>query len=397
MAADTWDVGSPGKHQTLRSLPSSVCRRQRRGGAVLRRWLTTACLLVGATWLCGAELRRPEPSVTSLLRRVIWQKTAVLVDGPPQRPPACRQFDRLRVAGRPVVHGLAEASGLVASRRDQGVLWAHNDSGGSSLLYALDLRGRPLGTYRLSGVEARDWEDIAIGPGPQRGVSYLYVADIGDNFHLRREVAIHRLPEPAVGGPHRIGPGETLRLRYPDGPRDAETLLVHPCTGAIYVITKAPFSGISAVYRLRPPVSFGAGVQRMERIATLSFGRGKLAVGNLLATGGDISPAGDQLVIRTYAHAFLWSWPPGASLREVLEQQPCSISLAAQRAGEAIAFAASSGALFALGEGRDQPLYAAWRRRQGEPVERSWRGTDPSRSCDPAGSSGRFRITSACR
>src|ERR1700742_2093879 len=76
---------------------------------------------------------------------------------------------------------VTESSGLVASRTTPGAYWTHNDSGDGPFIYAFDTRGDSFGTFRVSGAEARDWEDIAAGPGPQPNRSYLYIGDIGDN------------------------------------------------------------------------------------------------------------------------------------------------------------------------------------------------------------------------
>ncbi len=91
---------------------------------------------------------------------------------------------------------LIEVSGVAASRNNPGVLWTHNDAGNAAVVYALDAQGRALGTYTLPG--NTDNEDIAIGPGPVTNVSYLYVADIGDNNSDRSNIAIYQIPEPAV-------------------------------------------------------------------------------------------------------------------------------------------------------------------------------------------------------
>ena len=42
-----------------------------------------------------------------------------------------------------------EVSGIVASRKNKGVLWVHNDSGDPSILYAIKHNGELLGTYRI--------------------------------------------------------------------------------------------------------------------------------------------------------------------------------------------------------------------------------------------------------
>src|SRR5262249_26664738 len=70
---------------------------------------------------------------------------------------------------------LTEVSGVVASRAHPPVFWVHNDSGGEPTVYAISPTGASLGAYPIAGATAIDWEDIAIGPGPERGTSYLYL------------------------------------------------------------------------------------------------------------------------------------------------------------------------------------------------------------------------------
>src|SRR6185295_671328 len=72
---------------------------------------------------------------------------------------------------------VAESSGLVASRTTPGAYWTHNYSGDGPFIYAFDTRGDSYRTFRVMGAEARDWEDIAAGPGPQPTKSYLYIGD----------------------------------------------------------------------------------------------------------------------------------------------------------------------------------------------------------------------------
>src|SRR3954454_20418778 len=76
---------------------------------------------------------------------------------------------------------ISESSGLAASRLTPGAYWTHNDSGDGPFIYAFDTRGDSLGIFRVVGAQARDWEDMASGPGSERGKSYLYIGDIGDN------------------------------------------------------------------------------------------------------------------------------------------------------------------------------------------------------------------------
>ena len=107
--------------------------------------------------------------------------------------PAMPPEDAARPLGRVSSNELAELSGLVASRSQAGILWAHNDRG-PSRLFALTTDGRIVATFDLAGVVAHDWEDIAVGPGPEPGRAYLYVADTGAESSAQQ--AIVRVPEP---------------------------------------------------------------------------------------------------------------------------------------------------------------------------------------------------------
>src|SRR5262249_2944115 len=148
---------------------------------------------------------------------------------------------------------ITELSGIVSSRRTNGVWWVHNDSGDSARLFAVGNDGRSLGEFHLAGVTATDWEDIGIGKGPKAGVSYLYGADIGDNAKARPSVQLYRVPEPAVdpaksaSAPQTLDGVDTLTLTYPDGPHDAEAFFVDPKTGRLYIVSKQ--LGAAGVYR----------------------------------------------------------------------------------------------------------------------------------------------------
>src|SRR5262245_7227479 len=158
---------------------------------------------------------------------------------------------------------ITESSGLVASRSMPGVYWTHNDSGDGPYLYAIAETGESRGVLRVDGARAIDWEDIAAGPGPAPGKSYLYVGDIGDNNSVRPEVVVYRLPEPSSldAKSTKVKPqisqsAEAFRLRYPDGSHDAEALLVHPTTGDLYIVTKVAFASPS-VYKAVAPLLSG--------------------------------------------------------------------------------------------------------------------------------------------
>jgi hypothetical protein len=251
-----------------------------------------------------------------------------------------------------------ESSGLVASRRSPGLFWTHNDSGDGPVVYAFDRKGRSRGTWHVEGASARDWEDIAAGPGPVPGQSYLYAGDIGDNGREREFVVVYRFPEPELSAtqaaPAEARPTQTaeaIRLKYPDGAHNAEALVVHPTTGDIYIITKA--SAEAGVYKLAAPFDPQA-VNPLVKIATL---RGPDFFGTLI-TGADISPDGRRVALCDYAQGYELRLPEGSKdFDEVWRQTPLALSLGARLQGESVAYRLDGAALLATSENTPTPLF----------------------------------------
>ena len=196
-----------------------------------------------------------------------------------------------RIALGSVGEPVSEASGLVESRTDPGTFYTHDDSGGEAAVYVLADDGTVVATQPVAGVVNRDWEDIALGP--DRAGRSIYIGEIGDNGGSRTSISVYRIPEPDLGG---LTPGgslppvipEIVDLVYPDGPRDAEAMLVDPSNGDIYVITKR--EARSRVYRASAPRFEGETVT-LERV-------GELATGGVV--GADVCPDGQTVLVKTY-------------------------------------------------------------------------------------------------
>lgn len=260
----------------------------------------------------------------------------------PGDPDLCSSFGEVVEAGTLGRTDLVEASGLVASRAHPGVLWAHNDSGDTARLFALDPTGRDLGAYVVEGVEALDWEDIAIGPGPEAGRSYLYIGDIGDNAAARTDgVVVHRVAEPD-GAPDGTGGtlsgAEAIRLRYPDGPADAEALLVDPVTGDLVVVTK-DLGGESHVLRVAATdLVAGATVTPADEGILRVVPPPVLAgLPGTMVTAADVAPDGSFVLVRAYQSVLAFDRSPEQSLAEALLGTPCDAPSASEPQGEAIA------------------------------------------------------------
>ncbi|SHN22295.1 hypothetical protein SAMN04488057_111128 [Cyclobacterium lianum] len=234
-----------------------------------------------------------------------------------------------------------ETSGMVVSQKYPGHIFVHNDSDGAAEIYALDTLGNYLGSIRLDGVRNRDWEDLAIGPGPDAGESYLYIGDIGDNFSRYSELIIYRIPEPEALDPEEklLVVPEKIVLKYPDGSKDAETMFIDPLTGHLYVLTKRDAS--NTLYKAAAPDLVDGNKVTLERVMDMPI---------TLSVGGDISADGRQILIKNYWVVYYWNREPGESLEETLKQQPKLLPYEPEPQGEAIAFTPSGQAYFTLSE-----------------------------------------------
>ncbi len=221
---------------------------------------------------------------------------------------------------------ITESSGLV----DQGSnVLTIEDSGDGPTIYVLDSgSGQTVGRTTYTTDAVVDVEAIARG---RDGV--VWVGDIGDNDAVRPQVSVYR-----VG---RVGPGDSTvtaqryDLTYAGGPRDAETLLVDPDDGRLYVVSKGLFGG----QLFRAPRTLSTDAVNVLR----PVGR----VGGLI-TDGEFMRDGKHVVLRDYSDAFVYATGPWRSLgRWALPSQP---------QGEGISVRSSAKRVIVSSEGDQQPV-----------------------------------------
>jgi hypothetical protein len=255
------------------------------------------------------------------------------------------------VAGQVQSNALTETSGVAASRTNPSVLWVHNDSGDTARVFAMTTSGQHLGSFTLNGASATDWEDMAVGPGPQAGQSYLYVGDIGDNSHVRTSIVVYRVAEPSVnvqqppGDGQVLGNVETFVLTYPDGAHDAEALAVDPASGDMVIVTKE-LSGQAGLY-VR---SASSSTTTLSRKDPIDLGAGTLV------TGASVPPDGGAIVVRTYGSVLLFPRPDGAALDEAFRSSSCTGKSTSEPQGEAIAVTADGRGYVTISEGSQPPI-----------------------------------------
>jgi hypothetical protein len=268
-------------------------------------------------------------------------------------------YSEPRTVGKIASDDVTESSGVAASRCRSDVYWTHNDSGDGAFVYAFNLKGDNLGTWRIPGAENDDWEDID-SYKDDKGKCFLYIGDIGDNKGRRPDHVVYRIPEPEIK-PDDVGTlrenatlsttAQVLKFTYPDGGHNAETMMVNPLTGDIYVLTKR-IDGPSQVYKIAGNFD-SAGVVSAERVGEVAVP----SVPNGLLTGGDISPDGTRVAICDYTQAYELRLKTGSSnFDEIWKEKPIPINVGDLKQNEAIGYTSDGNALVVTSEKKHPPV-----------------------------------------
>lgn len=242
---------------------------------------------------------------------------------------------------------LQELSGAVTSA-DGAFLWTIEDSGNPALIRATGFDGAALGEWPIAGGENIDWEDLAVAHAGESGRSLL-IGDIGDNGGDRPAISLYLVAEPTIDTAGEPVPATRMDLLYPDGPRDAEAMLVHPDTWETLIVTKRQW-GAAGVYR----VVWGE-FPTLERIAAIN-GAGIGPFGQI--TGGAVSPDGLHAALLTYSAIQEWDLLPGETLADALQHEPRRLSRPTIGQTEAIAYSADGSILYVGAEGNPSQIAA---------------------------------------
>jgi hypothetical protein len=219
-------------------------------------------------------------------------------------------------------------------------LWAMADGGRRVQLHRLDPDTCAVVDSRTAAVDPYDAEDLAVGPD-----GTLWVGDTGDNDQRRDTVAL--IVVPARGDP------VLHRLTYPDGPHDAEALLVD-AHGVPTLVTKSV--GAAGIYQPEGPLR-GVGPTPLVHVADIALPSSTTrggpigGLGSRTVTGGAVSADGRVVALRTYTDAWLFPVPDGAGVADALRGTPVQVPLPDEPQGEALAFAAD-GTLLSGSEAR---------------------------------------------
>ena len=295
---------------------------------------------------CVVALRFVERLSIKLLLPFIFALAAPCCQkATPEPDPNSDNFDTTPTANRVTPEDeLDEASGLADSQKQPGLLWTHEDAGSLDELFLLSRQGKIISKIKTPFYNY-DWEDIAIGPGPQANETYLYIGDIGDNASDRDFKRIYRFVEPS-STTSTITVFDRIQFRYPDGTFDAETLLLDPLTKDLYVVTK--WLTKARLYRLAYPQSTTQ-VITAEKV-------GEMTTGTDL-TGGSISTTGTEIIVRGYTALYYWKRKVEETVSEVLLRAPAkTLPYVFEPQGEAVCFDKDGKGYFTLSERRNVPF-----------------------------------------
>jgi hypothetical protein len=170
---------------------------------------------------------------------------------------------------------ITESSGLATDTRAR-IYWTINDSGAAGVAYGLSPSGRVVGTLRYPA-EPIDVEAVALHDGR------LYVADIGDNTEVRDSITVYFFDNARADG--LTVDYRSWDFTYPDGPHNAETLLVDD-SGRLFVVTKGAEGAVYAAPR------------QLQRSGTNELS--KVATAPAAVTDGTFLPGEDRIALLTY-------------------------------------------------------------------------------------------------
>jgi len=233
-----------------------------------------------------------------------------------------------------------EASGMAMSVLNENAFWTHNDSGDKARLFLVSTSAQYQATCTLEDAANRDWEDIAVSKDPVSGKSRIFIGDIGDNNAVYDYSTIYILDEPVISANKDITVSQYDKVTfwYEDGKRDAETLMVDPLTGDIYIVSKRESS--VQVYRISYPFNYSDTVTA-NRLMSIPFTQ---------MVGGDISVDGTEILLKNYNKVWYWPRKKGKTIAEALSQKPFETTYIQEPQGESICWSTDGKSFFTISE-----------------------------------------------
>ena len=245
---------------------------------------------------------------------------------------------------------VSESSGLARSRNVPGVFWTHNDSGDAPRIYAFNTKGKDLGTCEVTGIRARDWEDMA--SFQVQGKSFLLLGDVGDNAKRNNFHELYLVAEPPVDPARGLATRQmpvlaAIRYQYEDGRHNCESIGVDPASKTILIVTKDGGRKCNA-YAISFPKQRSSDPVVAKKIATLNIPT---------ATGMDVSANGRRAVVLTYGDAYEYRRAADEDWATAFSRQPRQLRMPRRAQGETICYGPNGKTLYLTSEKAPSPLW----------------------------------------
>ncbi|KAL3888474.1 hypothetical protein ACJMK2_000841 [Sinanodonta woodiana] len=256
-------------------------------------------------------------------------------------------FDNGRQIGTVDSPELKEASGLAASRTHPNILYTHNDHGDRSRIFALDATTAHVrAVFEITNATSHDWEDIAVGPC-HGNETCIYIADTGNAGHGARNI-IYRVLEPDTIQNGSLPIDSQLHFTW--NAQDCDTLMVDP-SGEVYIISNV--NGGKGLIAHIPRSGWDSG----STVHVNSNTHLSISTSHPDPLGGDISPSGDEILVKTRESVLFWDMNGSKDYVSVLQTHPIRLPYISEHQGEAVAWQPDGRGYYTLGEGLHSPLY----------------------------------------
>lgn len=250
---------------------------------------------------------------------------------------------------------MPETSGLACSRTTPGYLWAHGDenTGSNKKIVAVKPDGTLAMTVTISDDPGRDdWEDIATGVYNNK--NYVFIGAFGDNDgKFKDNYYIYYFEEPAIASGTKNVSVKYIRFGFPDGnAHNAETLMYDPVEQMFYIVDKVK-KAVCTLYKIPFRTDYGTTMQTLTKVTGLGNGS-KFNY----CTGGDITPDGKWMAIKSKPYVLLWERKGTESLSQTALRKPVQIAAYQEETqGEALAWLDSTTFYTTSDDKSDMPIY----------------------------------------
>ncbi len=267
-----------------------------------------------------------------------------------------RKDDRVTLQS-PLVN---EASGLAASTRNGRFLWIVNDSGSPAVLHLTDTEGANRGLVKVEDAENIDWEDLASFQSD--GISYLLIADTGDNRATREVVTLYIVKEPVLPNAGEmiqssVKPAWKIRFRFEKGPRDCEAVAVDAKSGKVILISKRTTPPEIYELPLRPESASQILTAKKIGETAVSPPDGVLPLPFIKQpTGLDLSADASEAAVITYYGIFVFSRHRKQNWSQAFAMKPMVLRPHGLQQAEAVSFSPDGNSIYAISEGKNSPL-----------------------------------------